>query len=421
MRSPFNVNYRRSYTRICSKAELWDDSRRSSLGTGGSLALDISAKFRAGKRQRSTLDLLDAAFRNPALVNSPSCEEALSDAVPLASLRSPDYWMALHWRLIRAGAFSAAYQIKNLAAWSLLDDLSLSELNDARSTIRLSRALITLGETDEARRLLSLRLATVTPGEASTRASISKALADLDFFEGNTSAIVHWYESGEVRGFAQDEARQAAREIFAGRRVAIIGPGRPPEGVTADRFDSYDVIVRPNLFLDKTTAGTTGSRRTNVAYFNSGITRLGLDDLLLVAADQGVRQVVLRRPRDLGSLAARLRAGIVRLVDIEPSCHLFASSFGIQRLTYDISLHRPRSIDVFNVDFFAGAVEYVDGYKIDNADVSFRGYSHDFRGDLILSQNLRATGAVSFDAVADRILDMDVADYLALLDAKSTE
>jgi hypothetical protein len=203
--------------------------------------------------------------------------------------------------------------------------------------------------------------------------------------------------------------------------VAIVGPGRPPEGVSDDRFDSYDVIVRPNLFLDEATAGATGSRRTDVAYFNSGITRLGLDDLLGVAANQGVRQVVLRRPRDLGLLGPRLRAGAVRFVDIEPSCHLFASSFGIQRLVYDIALYRPRSIDVFNVDFFAGVVEYVEGYKIDNADVSFRGYTHDFRGDFILSQNLRSTGAVGFDSVADSILDMDVANYLALLDAKPAE
>jgi hypothetical protein len=120
-------------------------------------------------------------------------------------------------------------------------------------------------------------------------------------------------------------------------------------------------------------------------------------------------------------LAPRLRDGTVRFIDIESSCHLFASSFGVQRMVYDISRYGPESIDVFNVDFFAGSVEYVAGYKIENADVSFRGFSHDFRGDFIMSQNLRATGAVKFDSVANSVLDMDVADYLALLDAKAAE
>jgi hypothetical protein len=232
-----------------------------------------------------------------------------------------------------------------------------------------------------------------------------------------------WMDVGGLysRRFEQDQARRTARDIFAGSRVAIVGPGKPPVGAATDRFDAYDVVVRPNLFLDKAAARATGSPRTDIAYFNSGITKLGLADLLRVAADQEVRQVVLRRPCDLGLLAPYLEKGAARFVEIEPSCHLFASSFGIQRILYDISLYRPESISVFNVDFFAGAVEYVDGYKIENADVSFRGFSHDFRGDFILSQNLRASGAVEFDSRAESILDMGVADYLALLDTKPAE
>jgi hypothetical protein len=212
-------------------------------------------------------------------------------------LRRADYWIALHWRLIRDGAFSAAYKVKDLAAWSLLNNASVKKLNDTRGTIRLAQALTTLGDIGKARQLLSLQLATSAQGDAAAAASVSKVLADLDFLEGDASSIVRWAKSGQTSGFEQDEAHETARKVFADRRVAIIGPGRPAENVSDDRFDSYDVVVRPNLFLDEATARATGSRRTDVAYFNSGFTRLGLESLLSVAGDQALRQVVLRRPR----------------------------------------------------------------------------------------------------------------------------
>ncbi len=419
-RGPFVDTYQRSYASSCSKAEDWEGAHHAWLRPRRDQVLDASAALGAVRRERTAFDTLDAAFTDPVVVSSPAFRDALEDSAAVAPLRPAEQWMALHWRLIRLGAFSAAYRVKDLAAWSLLGDLSRSNGNDPRSTVRLSRALVTVGEHDEARRLLSLWLAASTD-EPEGRAAVTKALADLDLLQGETSSIVRWFAAAAVDRFPQDEGRRIARDVFEGRRVAIVGPGRPPEGASPDRFDAYDVVVRPNLFLDAATAAATGSERTDVAYFNSGITRLGLDDLLDVAAGQGVRQVVLRRPRDLGLLAPRLRSGKVRFVDIEPSCHLFASSFGIQRMLYDINLYRPRTIDVFNVDFFAGAVEYVDGYKIDNADISFRGYTHDFRGDFILSRNLRASGAVGFDPVADAILDLDVAAYLELLDAKPSE
>src|SRR5690606_25925166 len=98
-----------------------------------------------------------------------------------------------------------------------------------------------------------------------------------------------------------------------------------------------------------------------------------LDDLLDASARQDVHQVVLRRPRDLQRLAPRLETGAVRFVDAEPGCHLLSSSFGVQRIIYDLAFYGPKSVDVLNIDFFTGDIEYEPGYKVENADVSFRG------------------------------------------------
>ncbi len=416
-RGPFDRTAQSSRSRLGSKMEDWEASRAAALRCG-SASSQLRKRPTRMTRFLTGLHVVDAAFKDARVFDEPRFSTALVACRDMAGARPREYWMGLHWRAICANRFTIASAIKDIVALSCLGDYSTSQQTSIQTSAVLANALTTLDRVEEARELLEMRLADA--GKEPSRTVLVKQLADLSFFEGDLEAVAAWNDVDGSPRLRQNAAHDRARELIKGKHVVILGPSEVrSENHVTDQYPEHDsdLIVRTNLSSSRT-PDDDGMPATDIVYFNSGITRLGIENLLRTSREQGVKQVVLRRPHMFNKVWPSIQAGQVRQVDSEPSCHLYSSSFAIQRIIYDLAMYRPAKISVKNVDFFTGAEEYAPGYKVPNADVSFRGFTHDFRSDFKLSQNLARANSVSFDPASKRLLDLSASDYLSLLDSK---
>ena len=421
-RDPLNDAYRAALARLTCKRADWSVSRRAAAGTQSDLAEKRLRRVLSNRSpQIAALEVIESVLHEKIEPSEERLREALANVGPAATVKSVDYWMVVHWRLLARGWITLAYAVKDVAATVALQNFWVKDVPRLGDGVGAVRALVTLGRRAEAR-ALSERLVNDARTQAA-EAALGKLLADIDLIEGDPQRIQEWHKKWRVQHPMLLAARERARDLLAGKVVAIVGPAKVND-CNGEAIDLADTIVRSNYVArrprDHPQPESYGSR-TDVVYFNSGFTQAGERELVEGLEKGGVRQIVLRRPISAGRLVRHLEGGGIRLTEVEPAVHFRASSFGMQRIAYDLLLYAPSALQVHGVDFFTGKSEYRDGYKREGVDVSFRGFSHDFRGDFRFSKSLMRNELVHFDSTATHLLKLTESSYLKLLDAKDTQ
>lgn len=341
--------------------------------------------------------------------------ELLEEIRDVAGSLPPDWWFALHWRFITMGWIPLAYEVKDIAARVMIADAGAAESNTLKSLLDVAKAQVQLGQKDAA--LQHLHSHTHTSEHA--HLAVQKLVADIMALDGDFASLQQMMESFD--GVNLPEAEDAFRRLICGRTVAIVGP--LTNGLhSGEEIVSHDVIVRPNFLTDLLSpqqASALGTR-TDISYFNGVASRMLTREIHEAVQSEKLKIIVLRPFNYRHDRRHIVRPGDLRYNPSESNAYLRARSFGIQRIVHDILRYKPRSVKIFNIDFFISSQSYRKAYKagelLTDLDPFYLGSGHDFRNDFEFTKCLRDRSLIAGDKIVNEILDRTTEDYLGLLE-----
>jgi hypothetical protein len=224
-------------------------------------------------------------------------------------------------------------------------------------------------------------------------------------------------------GVNMPEAEAEFRQLIYNRNIAIVGP--VSTGLSnGDEIDSCDVVVRPNFLPGSATPEVTATAgaRTDVSYFNGVASKMLTGEIQQAVEQRALRLVVLRPFNYSVGRQLIVSPGDLRYNPNESNAALRARSFGIQRIVHDVLKYRPKSIKLFNIDFFTGPSNYKRGYTagqlLVDVDPYFVGSGHDYRSDFLFTKNLWERSLISGDLLVEELLQLSPDSYVAKLDQK---
>lgn len=399
------------------KLARWREASESAFHSGGEGAITprFAVPFSSRRRHHATIRRLRGFLESEELPPQDDLREQLHNARDTADSLPPDWWFALHWRCITLGWFSLAYEIKDIAASALIATVGSEETPTLKSLLDAAKARVQLGQTDSAMQ----HLQSMTDAGKGPHPAVQKLVADIRALDGDFVSLQQMMETND--GVNLPEAEDAFRSLICGRTVAIVGP--LANGLqSGEEIDAYDVVVRPNFLtgeLSHERASALGTR-TDVSYFNGVASRMLSREIREAVQSNSLRMIVLRPFNYRQDRPYIVRRGDLRYNPSESNAFLRARSFGIQRIVHDILRYKPRSVKIFNIDFFVSSLSYKEAYQasklLTDLDPYYLGSGHDYRSDFDFTKCLRTRSLITGDRLVNEILDRTTKEYLELLE-----
>ena len=206
----------------------------------------------------------------------------------------------------------------------------------------------------------------------------------------------------------QDDTNYRFAELIDGHSVAVVGPAQSEESTGAE-IDNFDVVARINYSgrSQLPTVRVAGAR-TDISYYNGAV------------GDQ----VLTERPnftRDLHFTVFKAARGVLpggrsrHAIPVVPL--FFAGTPHMSSVVlFDLLQFCPRTVKVFNVNFFLARKLHHERYPISGArDTSrwLRDFAyHDLCDQVNLVRTFAESGKVEFDDQGERVLGLSNAEYL---------
>jgi hypothetical protein len=210
-------------------------------------------------------------------------------------------------------------------------------------------------------------------------------------------------------GFEMRENETEYANYIRARNVAIVGPAVCDHDIGSE-IDSFDLVIRTNIF-EETEMKNLGLK-TDICYYNGGKTRL-LEQGQLFPLN-GIKFIVLK-----GGVCNKLSDNGSSILHIHNYKLLYNASFmSIQRIVYHILHYRPKSIVLFNIDFYTGQTAYQQGYVgAKNKKLPIQSFiTHDVIQNYVFTKRLYDLGYVGASYNAKYVLDMSKAVYIKRLE-----
>ena len=330
-----------------------------------------------------------------------------------------NWWFTLHLRLKKIGWYSLAYQAKDIAASLIASgSVKLSRVG-ITNYLEVAKAHFYLGRAEKAINHLQPILEGAIGDEEAKVAAIRLA-ADIYAFRGDFTRHRDALRIHERVNLPQ--AEKIFGDMIANRSIAIVGPmfeGR----YNGKEIDSYDVIIRTNYVASSPQSerifAAQGSR-TDISYFSNFVSQELFSEIREAVDSRCIRMAVMPPSAYSYGRQHLSEPGDLRYNPGEPTAHLRAMSFAIQRIVHDIFRYNPSSVKVFNIDFFITSADYKKNYRVAELlaeiDQIYLGSSHDYRKDFTFMKCLRDQSIISGDDIVESLLDHTPEEYLAKLD-----
>ncbi len=406
----------RAYT-IHIKLARWREASENALHSNKAIDTTprLAAPFGGPLRHRATIKKLRSFLESEdSTPTQDDIREQLERTRTVADSLPADWWFALHWRCITMGWFSLAYEIKDIAASVTIATAGSIDIPSLKTSLDVAKAHVQLGQTG----LALQHLQSIDSTGKSAHMAVQKLVADIQALDGDFTSLQQMIETYD--GVNLPEAEDTFRRLICDRNVAIVGP--LANGMqSGEEIDSHDVVVRPNFLtgeLNREQASALGTR-TDISYFNGVASRMLSREIREAVQSKNLRMIVLRPFNYRQDRPYIVRRGDLRYNPSESNAFLRARSFGIQRIVHDILRYKPRSVRIFNIDFFVSSLSYKEAYQasklLTDLDPYYLGSGHDYRSDFNFTKNLRARSLITGDSIVDDILGRRTEEYLELL------
>jgi hypothetical protein len=291
-----------------------------------------------------------------------------------------------------------------MANWLRMQLLEAHLRAQERATHVMVAALAAALELGRPRRILEIVDTKRTRAEH--KGSVEEVTAMAHAFCGD------WAQAEQLWDGAFDSQDRAFGRAVRGRTVAVVGPA-PPSADLGQEIDSFDLVVRTNYF---SAVNPKVGSRTDISYYNG--MRLGTRSTQIRNLAPSLSWVVSMRSGD-----TKLREVVpghpgIRAAQSGPKLFVGANPLGITNILSDLLRFRPRNIKLFGVDFFTTQKAYDKTYNADAVGSDAISHSirvHECFSSFRFAQQLRRTGLIEADAIAEQVLTMSSEQYAARL------
>lgn len=200
------------------------------------------------------------------------------------------------------------------------------------------------------------------------------------------------------------------KNLIKDKTVAVIGPA--VSCIEAgDEIDGFDVVIRinykgNNYFGDPSINGT----HIDVTYYNLGTTN-NLDFQILNGK-------LFCYVVPFNSIENHYLGGAVRERRYSPALVNGVPNM-IQNIVFDVLLHSPSRLKIFNCDFYVGEAIYDESYIGKSTKLSLANLAvHDQWSQICFIKNLYLNQKIEVDSSCQRVLKMSFDEYFSILKSK---
>lgn len=391
---------------------LWAEASRH-YRTGVAMDADHE-RWLGGARAADAVDVTPLLTKR---LSRPEAEALIVAARQDGAGLPPGWWLVAFERLFRLGWPTLSYEAKRIAARILTGrfEAGLWGRSDL-DRVEVAKAYFALEQFDK-----SLAVLEAEPlgedGRPSARMVQGEHAAFLRYLKVITddSPDAAFSDVQSVAKIGDEKFGQLVR----GRSIAIVGPANT-DGRHGAEIDTLDVIVRTN-FLGSDRIRPHADRlgtRTDLVYFNSPFYRSQTPAILaMISSEKPAPFVVFR----LG-ISMDIRRKVRKFTTLRFPKHIptFYGSelpmIGIPRLIWDSGYYGPKSIKIYNADFYAGDSHYIEGYQIRNVDQLNDLATHDVAQNFIFTREMFSRGHLQGDETFSSIMKWSTDEYLERLE-----
>jgi hypothetical protein len=382
----------------------WLSSMISTVGRKGIWLVHAAVQALTPKRAAPAVPGATDAVPQDLIHSLESCSRREAEVLLLAANNRPALkWqdaIAMYYALFHRGWPSLAFRAKELGARLAVAQVRPLDGSDWRKAFVLAKAL-----SFQKRYAEALATASMINGKHLTPYGRT-ALASLKDYLG-----IYLNRAPEKLPLSE-----SYQQIIAGKSVAVVGPSAS-QGRSGPEIDSFDVIVRTNVFDHTIFDPMVSGSRTDVSYYNVFSQRAKRSEILTLLSSGALKHVVhtmqLKRP------VAKLyeMGGTFHYVRKTPM--LFGATWrltGVQRIVADLLPYGPARIKLFNCDFYSGRIPYLDGYQFQKTPILKDLAQHDLLESFRFTECLFKRQRIEADALAAGLLSGGEDRYISMLD-----
>lgn len=208
-------------------------------------------------------------------------------------------------------------------------------------------------------------------------------------------------------------------ELIKGRSVAVAGPAQAVCN-NVNEINSHDIVVQMNYYGNEESPDKQQYVRADISYYNKQIGQIidarSRDDFLYELCFSSFKTINHRTQNDL------LSSNRGRLF-FQMNSLLFNGRANIlQNALFDLLNFNPKSINLYNVNFFLSQNAYQKGYqqeKYQNRPPCWRWRSfagHDIMTQINFTRSLWRAGKIAIDEPCKSVLELDSFSYMAKME-----
>ncbi len=191
-------------------------------------------------------------------------------------------------------------------------------------------------------------------------------------------------------------------ELINNKEIGIVGPGAI--GDFDDNNYAENLIIRSNFLND------CDNKRADISYYNGGTTQKIVDGNFEIPSS--IKYMVLRTNNK--EFKHNIPFHCLENVNVLYNMTLM----GIQRIIFDLLFYKPKSIKIYNSDFYTGKKIYEQGYI--GAKYSLLPVNTLIKHNLV--QNFALTKAffnaklIEGDSVFQKVINLSIEEYASILE-----
>jgi len=307
----------------------------------------------------------------------------------------------------RNGFFVAAQVVRNKAAESIIS-LSDSGLNKTDQMISALKASLELNDLTKAGQLLM--------AEQVKKSDSFQWLNSYCSFLTNSAAL--------SSGLHTAKADKRFADYIVGKRVAVVGPAPSfiPNGAEIDEFE---IVVRVNYLktIPSERWSDIGSK-TDISYYGNVFTKQIDSKINDFVFSENLRFLVFKS-KIPGSLFQSVAQNSDNLRYFQSPKMLFfnGSPMMIQNILFDLLLHKPGAIKLFNTTFYLGANTHFDGYHNlwtypkNDSFKDIQGFAHhDIVSNFMFIKTLFENKQIEADEACKEVLQLSKEEFVKALE-----
>jgi len=313
---------------------------------------------------------------------------------------SSQAWLCLYQLMLYRGMLECAYYVKSKAVSRTYLDAN-KKWKQPSLLIPAIRAALSNGDLYFADNYISYL------------DSIGSNIKDVNLFDDYLDFLSG--RKNQLQGSTPPEHNSSWKyyeDLIRNKSIAIVGPAASSD-TNGYEIDRHDIVIRFGYVGEHLDNPHIIGTKTDIAFYNSALLNM-IEDRNNYEFAKSLSFMLFKDNRHnfTRNMISQSKARVVTRPDYY---YFHKSANAIQTLIFDLLHFKPKSVKIFNVNFYLASTSYMQNYSLRetvNQDIRKSSMVHDLIENLNFVRNFQNAGYVQTDRICKNILNMNNIDYI---------